>query len=176
MNNNNPHFPQRHLYILSSKKTIIQCILWSTGKNGKIIIWMYMTDIPHASVLNNSWIQRNVSACYCTCEIYTFFSSTYMNCFQVCPPDLFVSCASFLTVWVRLCCTWLWFAALCWRSAQGWIYYQTIRWHSHPEHILIMYHRSDSDFEKLGDTSNSIQNNETHKINVLNLLSMVLKA
>lgn len=39
-----------------------------------------------------------------------------------------------------------------------------------------MYHRSDSDIEKWGDTSNSIQNNETHKKNVLKLLSMVLKA
>lgn len=111
--NNNPHFPQRHLYILSSKKTIIQCILWSTGKTGKRMIWMYLTDIPHASVLNNSWIQHNVSACFCL-EMYLFSPQHIWIVFKY-VLQIFGFCvsASFLTVRVWLCCAWFWFTALC---------------------------------------------------------------
>lgn len=136
---NNPRFPRRHLYILSSKKTIIQCILWRTGKIEKRMIWMYLTDIPHASVLNNSWVQTKCKRMLLFGNVFIHPPQTYMNCFPVCPPDLWFLCLVHLFSLFECDCvvpgSGLWRCAEA-VSVQEWIYYQSIRWHSSPACFL----------------------------------------
>ncbi len=166
-----PHLPKRHLYIISSKKIIIQCILWRTGKTGKRWILLYLTDIPNAPVLNNSWIHMECMYMLLFGNIFVFFSNIY-ELFS----SMFFETLFFVSLWE---CDFLVSGSGLRHtrvSAQGWFYYQTIRRHSYPQHVLLGCHGYILFSEKWGDTSSSVQNNETHKKNVLNLLSMVLKA
>lgn len=157
-----PRLPWRHLYILLSKKTIIQFILWRTGKTGQRMILMYSTVIfPMCLCSTTAEYNWNVSTCYCV-EMYS-------------PPfnNIFFLCVSVGVCLVPGC-------SGVWHCAEGWFYYQTVWWHSHPQHALLACLGYVSWpwqwLEEWGDMSSSIQNNGSHKKNGLNLLSMVLKA
>lgn len=79
----------------------------------------------------------NVSACYCL-EMYSPLPPTYMNCFQVCPPDLlvFVSSASFLTVATVLC-----LALVCGIVLRQWVHRNDFIIRpsddTHPQHVFL---------------------------------------
>lgn len=81
--------------------------------------------------------KRNVRACYYL-EMYSS-PPTYMNCFKVCPPDLWFLCPVHLFSLFECDCvvpgSFLWHCAEA-VSAQEWIYYQSIRWHSSPACFL----------------------------------------
>lgn len=87
-----PYLPKVHLYIISSKNIIIQCILWRTGKTGKRWILLYLTDIPNAPVLDNRWIHMECMHMLLFGNTLIFFSNIY---------ELFFETLVFVSLWER---------------------------------------------------------------------------
>lgn len=133
---NNPSFPPKtSVYSLKQENhySVFSLKNWQNWKKNDLnVLEWYSPCVCAEQQLNTN--EMSVHAIVWK-SIHLPPSPTYVNCFQVCPPELWFLCLALLFSLFECVCvvpgSGLWHCAEG-VSAQEWFYYQSIRWHSSP--------------------------------------------